>query len=181
MIDTPESPPQSPYNERAGLPSVATRPHIAEDAPSGNGTHDEDEDAPVRLDSVTPRVTASSARRIPQTREWVRFSEAYSFMEVKVWTDAPAKVMEGLGPQTGDETTDDVRRRVLDTLGRLVLAHRFDDGTPWTDDEGELPPPQDALFWDRAPQPIVNAIVDYIRKRIADHPTLRRSGATPKR
>jgi hypothetical protein len=136
---------------------------------------------PDRLDTIAPKTLAKSMRRIPQTKEWVKFSDAYAFMEVLVWVDAPARVMEGLGPQTGDEDADDVRRRVLDTLGQIVLAHRFDDGAPWSDDEGELPPPQDPAFWDRSPQPIVNAIIAYIRERIQNHPTLRRSSGTPRR
>jgi hypothetical protein len=146
-------------------------------------THvDESEQAePVRLDIVAAQTQAKSMRRIPQTKEWVKFSDDYTFMEVLIWIDAPARVMEGLGSGTGDETPDDVKTRVLDTLGRIVLAHRFDDGTPWTDDEGELPPPQDPGFWDRSPQPIVNAIIDYIRERIKNHPTLRRSTTTPRR
>jgi hypothetical protein len=146
-------------------------------------THvDESEQAePVRLDIVAAQTQAKSMRRIPTTKEWVKFSDDYSFMEVLVWVDAPAKVMEGLGPQAGDETPDDVRARVMDTLGRIVLAHRFDDGTPWSDDEGELPPPQEQAFWDRSPQPIVNAIIAYIRERIQNHPTLRRSSGTPRR
>ena len=139
------------------------------------------EDEPIRLDAIVPRPTATSARRIPTTKEWVRFSDAYSFMEIQVWVDAPSRVMEGLSPQRPDENADDLRTRVLDTLGRIVLAHRFDDGTPWADDDGELPPPQNPDFWDRAPQPIVNAIVTYIRERISSHPTLRRSTGTPRR
>lgn len=141
--------------------------------------HEQDE--PIRLDAIVPKTTGTNARRIPTTKEWVKFSDAYAFMEVQVWVDAPARVMEGLGPQTSDETSDEVRARVLDTLGQIVLAHRFDDGTPWADDEGELPPPQSPEFWDRAPQPIVNAIVAYIRERIQAHPTLRRSTKTPRR
>jgi hypothetical protein len=139
------------------------------------------EDEPVRLDAIVPKPSATNARRIPTTKEWVKFSDAYAFMEVQVWVDAPARVMEGLAPQRPDENADDVRSRVLDTLGQIVLAHRFDDGSPWSDDEGELPPPQDHGFWDRAPQPIVNAIVSYIRERIQAHPTLRRSSGTPRR
>lgn len=144
-------------------------------------TDDQPADEPVRLDTVIPRATASSVRRIPVTHEWVRFDKDYSFMEVQVWTDAPAKVMEGLQPQQPGETQDDVRARVLDTLGRIVLAHRFDDGSPWSDDQGELPPPQQQEFWDRCPQPIVGAIVAHIRERISNHPTLRRSTGTPRR
>jgi hypothetical protein len=140
-----------------------------------------DEDEPIRLDAIVPRTAAGQVRRIPATKEWVKFSDAYDFMEVQVWVDAPAKVMEGLSPQSGDETAEDVRARILDTLGRIVIAHRFDDGTPWADDGGELPPPQNPEFWDRAPQPIVNAIVAYIRERIQAHPTLRRSTRTPRR
>lgn len=146
-----------------------------------NPPAENDQDEPIRIDAIAPKVTAKSARRIPTTQEWVKFSDAYAFMEVKVWVDAPAKVMEGLSPQKADETVDEVRERVFDTLGQIVLAHRFDDGTPWTDDEGELPPPQDQAFWDRSPQPIVNAIVAYIRERIQSHPTLRRSNGTPRR
>jgi hypothetical protein len=141
--------------------------------------HDRDE--PIRLDAVVPKTVGTNSRRIPTTKEWVKFSEAYSFMEVRVWVDAPARVMEGLSPQRPDETADDVRTRVLETLGQIVLDHRFDDGTPWADDDGELPPPQNPEFWDRAPQPIVNAIISYIRERIQAHPTLRRSGGMPKR
>jgi hypothetical protein len=147
--------------------------------PADAGTSDFDE--PVRLDTVTPRVTAKSSRRIPITHEWVKFDKEYSYMEVQIWVDAPAKVMEGLAPQAAGESAEEVRVRVLDTLGRIVLAHRFDDGTPWSDEDGELPPPQDPTFWDRANQPVVNAIIDYIRRRIADHPTLRRSTATKNR
>lgn len=141
--------------------------------------HVEDgQDEPIRIDAIAPRTEAKGMRRIPTTKEWVKFSDAYVFMEVQVWVDAPARVMEGLGPQGADETTEDVRTRVLDTLGLIVIAHRFDDGTPWADDDGELPPPQDPAFWDRAPQPIVNAIIGYIRERIQAHPTLRRSNGT---
>lgn len=143
---------------------------------------DEPEQAePVRLDAIVPKAVGTNARRIPTTKEWVKFSDTYSFMEVRIWVDAPARVMEGLSPQRADETADDVRARVLDTLGQIVLDHRFDDGTPWVDDDGELPPPQDPGFWDRAPQPIVNAIVNYIKDRIQQHPTLRRSTGTPRR
>jgi hypothetical protein len=141
----------------------------------------QDRDEPVRLDAIVPKPAATNSRRIPTTKEWVKFSDAYAFMEVQVWVDAPARVMEGLSPQRADENADEVRARVLDTLGQIVLAHRFDDGTPWADDEGELPPPQDPAFWDRSPQPIVNAMIAYIRERIANHPTLRRSTGTPRR
>jgi hypothetical protein len=152
---------------------------VEERAPTDGQERDQDE--PIRLDAVVPKTEGKPARRIPVTKEWVKFSEAYDFMEVLVWVDAPARIMEGTNPQAAGETLDDTRRRVLDTLGQIVLAHRFDDGTPWTDDEGELPPPQDVEFWDRAPQPIVNAIVAYIRQRINNHPTLRRSARTPRR
>lgn len=140
-----------------------------------------DHDKPVRLDAIAPMTAGTSVRRIPTTKEWVKFSDKYDFMEVLVWVDAPARVMEGLSPQQGGETADDARRRVLDTLGKIVLSHRFDDGTPWADDEGELPSPQETAFWDRSPQPIVNAIIAYIRERIQNHPTLRRSSGTPRR
>jgi hypothetical protein len=144
--------------------------------------HEEEaQDEPIRLDAVAPRPTANAAFRIPQTREWVKFSDDYSFMEVKVWVDAPSKVMEGLLGQQPDEDADSARERVQKTLGIIVLEHRFTDGTPWTDDDGVLPPPQDPEFWERAPQPIVNAIFTYIRERIQNHPTLRRSRQTPKR
>lgn len=139
---------------------------------------EDNHDEPIRLDAIVPKTAGQSMRRIPTTKEWVKFSDAYAFMEVQVWVDAPARVMEGLTPQRPDETADDVRARVLDTLGQIVLAHRFDDGTPWADDDGELPPPQDPAFWDRSPQPIVNAMIAYIRERIANHPTLRRSNGT---
>ena len=142
---------------------------------------DEQQDEPIRLDAIVPKAVGTNSRRIPTTKEWVKFSDAYSFMEVQVWVDAPARVMEGLSPQRPDETPDELRSRILETLGQIVLAHRFDDGTPWADDDGELPPPQDAAFWDRAPQPIVNAIVNYIKDRIQMHPTLRRSSGTPRR
>lgn len=142
---------------------------------------DEQRDEPIRLDAIAPKPVGTNSRRIPTTKEWVKFSDAYAFMEVQVWVDAPARVMEGLSPQGPDETADELRSRILETLGQIVLAHRFDDGTPWADDDGVLPPPQDAQFWDRAPQPIVNAIVSYIKNRISAHPTLRRSVGTPRR
>ena len=160
--------PQPPYNERAGLPSVSTMLH---EASNGAGY-----EAPGT--EAAPPVTARSARRIPMTREWVKFSDEYAFMEVQIWVDAPMKVMEGLGPQAGDETIADHKARVLDALGRIVLAHRFDDGTPWTDEDGELPPPQDPAFWERTPQTIANAIVAYIAEAVSGHPTLRKSGGT---
>jgi hypothetical protein len=141
----------------------------------------DEQDEPVRLDAIVPRTQAQASRRIPTTKEWVRFNAPYEYMEVYVWVDAPAKVMEGLQPQQSGETADDLRTRVIDTLGQIVLAHRFDDGSPWADEQGELPPPQDPGFWGRAPQPIVNALIAYIRDRINNHPTLRRSSGTPRR
>lgn len=154
---------------------------VNENVPAESEQDDQPLDEPVRLSAVVPKPTVSSARRIPAVKEWVKFSDAYAFMEVKVWVDAPAKVMEGLAPQRPDETAEDVKARVLDTLGMIVLEHRFDDGTPWADDDGVLPPPQDPAFWDRSPQPIVNAIVGYIRDRVQQHPTLRRLSGTPRR
>jgi hypothetical protein len=158
-----------PYNERAGL-----------DEPARNGSDTEDQE-PARIDAIAPRPFAKPARRIPVSKEWVKFSDIYGYMELLVWVDAPARIMEGLGPQQVGESLDETRDRVMDTLGQIVLAHRFDDGSPWSDEEGELPPPQDRAFWDRAPQPIVNAIIAYIRDRINNHPTLRRLPGTPRR
>jgi len=157
--------------------TVEVEPHVEDD----ESTEDENENAPTRIDSIVPKPTASAPRRIPTTKEWVKFSGDYAHMQVQIWVDAPAKTMEGLSPKAVGETDDDVRARVLETLGKIVLSHQFDDGTPWEDDEGILPQPQDPVFWDRTPQPIVNALIAYIRARISDHPTLRRLGTMRRR
>lgn len=169
--------------------SIPTQPRdvgfdaaIEQSRQSENGRDaDVPDDEPVRITDARERPTVMPTRRIPISQEWVKFSGDYAFMEIKLWVDAPSKIMEGLGPRQGDETAEDVEVRVFDTLGRLVLAHRFDDGTPWADNDGELPPPQRKEFWDRAPQPLVNAIIGHIRERVQAHPTLRRSSGTARR
>jgi hypothetical protein len=72
--------------------------------------------------------------RMPRIEEWIDVP-GYPGFQVKVWANAPQRVL-------GDLVSGD-SERVSASLSALVLEHNG-----WVDDQGEpLPPADDPTFW----------------------------------
>lgn len=136
-----------------------------------NGTEREESSSKVtRLPVSDPRGSMIANRMV-----WIQLPEPYDNLEFQAWLDYPREVAIEWTPVEG-ETNRERGARTIRAARQTFHRHRgIDNQQPWQDEEGEIPDPTTAEFWERIPTPLGAAMLTSFFEEMAGNRASRRS------
>lgn len=106
---------------------------------------------------------------------WIQLPEPYDNLEFQAWLDYPREVALDWTPVEG-ESNRDRGARTIKAARQTFLRHRgVETGTPWQDEEGEIPDPTTEEFWERIPTALGGAMLTAFFEEMAGNRQSRRS------
>lgn len=97
--------------------------------------------------------------RIANRTVWLDLAEPFDNLQIKAWLDYPREVAVLWTPIDGETTAERGRRTILASRETFLEHRGRDNGEPWEDEDGVLPPPTEQEFWERIPTPLGGAII----------------------